>query len=330
MGRYRVFQIVFFLSSVLLHGVEENVMVLGNPPTNEWETYFTGPLLSPSGTVLPVGHYDIEPYLFFTVTNGIYDEHWKAHKIPNFYSLTPNLYFDVGLTQKMDFAAFLPVTYNWTEGVSDFGVKDFTFFVNYQLWEEDTNKWFPGVKIGANLVVPIGKYQNFDPDKKLTDFRGYGAWGPSLEVVFYKLFHIKEQRFLSLTFNFVYSVYSDVRVRGLNAYGGGVNTKGVISPGDSITAGFAFEYSFTRYWAIAMDAIYLHNNKDTFAGRFGRVSAADSITIGLPSMEQFTLSPAIEYNFSKNLGLIAGIWFTVVGRNASRFQSGVVALNYFY
>jgi hypothetical protein len=49
-----------------------------------------------------------------------------------------------------------------------------------------------------------------------------------------------------------------------------------------------------------------------------------------PSNEQWSVAPAIEYNWSKNVGLIVGSWFSFAGRNSVRFISGVAALNIYF
>lgn len=321
--------LIFFPVVSSLWAVEENLLVPGVAPS-EWQTYFTGPLLAPGGTVLPVGHYDIEPYLFFRNINGMYDSHWTAHKMPNIYSIQPVLYFDVGLTQRMDFAAYVPAMYQWSQGQSDFGMNDIPFFLNFQLFREEATQWFPGVKLSFSGLIPAGKYQNLNPDKHLTDWRGNGSWGGDVALIFYKLVHIEKERFLSLNFNFNYAFFSSVHVHGFNAFGGGFGTKGRVRPGNNFTAGFSFEYSFSRYWAIANDLFYFHSNKDTFSGNLGCTTAGTLASSGQPSSEQITLSPAIEYNFNQHLGIIGGIWFTVIGRNAQRFQNAAIAFNYYY
>ncbi|MCB1827280.1 MAG: hypothetical protein KDH94_02560 [Coxiellaceae bacterium] len=55
--------------------------------------------------------------------------------------------------------------------------------------------------------------------------------------------------------------------------------------------------------------------------------------MGLPvpvsevSTNSFSIAPAIEYNFNGNLGIIAGVWFGVDGRNTPEFASYVFSLD---
>ncbi len=49
-----------------------------------------------------------------------------------------------------------------------------------------------------------------------------------------------------------------------------------------------------------------------------------------PSSEQWSLAPAIEYDWSTHFGVISGVWFTVAGRNAPAFANWVTAANFYF
>jgi len=49
-----------------------------------------------------------------------------------------------------------------------------------------------------------------------------------------------------------------------------------------------------------------------------------------PASRNLTFAPAVEYHFSPSLGLIAGVEFTVAGRNTGRIISPQVALGMFF
>ena len=88
----------------------------------------------------------------------------------------------------------------------------------------------------------------------------------------------------------------------------------------------AFEYTLTQNWALALDVLYVHNNHTRFSGHKGSTYGIPN-SVGGPSSEQFSLAPALEYNWSSNCGVIAGVWFSVAGRNTADFINGVVAIN---
>jgi hypothetical protein len=48
-----------------------------------------------------------------------------------------------------------------------------------------------------------------------------------------------------------------------------------------------------------------------------------------PSCIQVGLAPAIEYNFSDEVGLIAGSWFTILGRNSYQIVSAIASVTFF-
>ena len=76
----------------------------------------------------------------------------------------------------------------------------------------------------------------------------------------------------------------------------------------------------------ALDAVYNYAAKTTFAGDAGKDSTGLEALNGGPFNDNLSLAPAIEYNFTPDLGLLAGVWFSVWGRNSLDFVSGVVSV----
>ncbi|HEV7737507.1 MAG TPA: hypothetical protein VGO47_09080, partial [Chlamydiales bacterium] len=127
---------------------------------------------------------------------------------------------------------------------------------------------------------------------------------------------------------------------------GGFGTKGKIMPGNSFQSIVSFEYTLTQNWVLALDNVYMHTDATQFCGNPGTnapdvgvgvpssgtgVSVSVPVaTIGTPSSEQVSFAPAIEYNFSRNFGIIAGCWFTAWGRNSTEFRSAIINFDYTY
>jgi hypothetical protein len=287
------------------------------------EPWLTGPLIVPQGTVIPYGHVDIEPYLIFVANTGVYDRHWHAQKTPNFYSFNPQLFGYFGLTQWMDIGFIAQSFSNFSQGKSSSHFGDLDVGFDFQPYAADASTWFPGIKVAVREVFPTGKYQHMDPDKLGTDGSGLGAYGTIFEIVFYKLYHIKDLHYLSISLSYDYLLNTSVRLHGFNVYGGDLGTKGKVHPGSISTAIFSFEYTFNQNWVFALDNVYVHANKTRFQGKTME-------PVGRPSSEQFSFAPAIEYNFSKNFGIITGAWVTAFGRNSVRFRDGLFTFNYYY
>jgi hypothetical protein len=296
--------------------------------TEETSPWFTGPLLAPSSHNIPNGHYDIEPYLFFTTTTGSYNQNWHHRSSDhNFYSL--NFVFPgwIGLNSFMDFTIQPQMFYQFTQGQRSTQFGDLSFGFDIQLLSEEVGTWWPAVKIAFKATGPTGKYQNLDPKKLGTDGAGSGNWNPAVNLVFGRLFRVYDNHFLAPRLAFSYTVPTPTRVSNLNVYGGTEGTHGTAYPGNSFYTDFGVEYNMSHNWVFAMDVYYQHNNKNRFSGNTGITPFGIPAVVTSPSSESFSLAPAIEYNWSANIGLIGGVWFTVGGRNSSQFISGVLAFN---
>lgn len=285
--------------------------------------WFTGPLLAPSAVNVSPGHYVLEPYLFYFVNNGVYDEHWRAHSTPHFYSTQAQLLTVIGLTKSVELRLAPQAFYNTSQGAHYTNVGDFPVGFGFQLVRADVSDPWPSAKLILRASIPIGKYQHLNPDKNKTDAIGSGSWEPTVTLAFSKLFHTAPTHYLSSRLVFTYLLGTGVHVRGFNSYGGASDTRGTVHRGGVFSVDWSVEYNFSRHWAFACDLLYTHNNKNRFSGNPGGQNAVNFA----PSKEQFSLAPALEYNWTDNVGVIAGPWFTFLGRNNGRFIAGVIAVN---
>lgn len=301
------------------------------PAISEAESFpwFTGPLLTPAGHVIPNGHFNIEPYEFVTPIYGLYDPRWQSHSTPKFYNLQTLIITQIGMPCDLDFA-FTPVwSWNHVHGASHWVLGDMTFGFDYQLLNTRKGKWWPAIKLALRANLPIGKYQKLNPKSKRTDIGGSGSWEPGFGIVMSHLYWWGGNYFFAPRFNIQYTIPNSVHVKNLSVYGGGRHTRGTVYPGQSLLVLFGFEIALSQRWALANDIQYLHTGKTRFKGYKGAASGIPN-RIGAPSSEQWSLAPAIEYNWSDNYGIITGSWFTVAGRNTLEFASAVIAINIYH
>ena len=198
--------------------------------------------------------------------------------------------------------------------------------LDFQLYYDTPGTWAPAVKLALKANAPLGKYQKLNPNDKGTDAGGGGSWNPAVGLVFSRLFHYTGVHFLAARLALLYAVPNSVHVKGLNVYGGGRGTHGTVYPGPFFTADLGLEYTLAQKWALALDVFYVHENHTRFKGTKGETNGIPN-NMGGPSSEQISLAPAIEYNWNANYGVIAGVWFSVAGRNAEEFINGVIAIN---
>lgn len=296
-------------------------------PPDPW---FTGPLLTPTDTNVPPGHYDIEPYLFVTTRTGIYNKHWRSVNIPHFQTVnfSPDIF--IGSSKSTEVEITPQFIYQSTQGISSVGVGDIPVQLSFQIDQKNIQTYLPAIKLSFLATVPVGRYQHLNPLKLGTDMIGMGSWAPGVNLVLGELFHFKKFQFFTLRASFTAIFPNWVHVRGFHSYGGGYGTAGKVRIGTQYFNLIGIEYSFNRRWAFACDIQYLHTNKVSFSGTKGNYKDGSPAINKLPSSEQLSFAPAMEYNWNANVGIIVGCWFTAIGRNSINFRSGVAAFNVYY
>ncbi len=284
--------------------------------------WLTGPLLTPSGHVVPVGHYNIEPYFYATNIVGSYDRHWQAHSLPSAWKNNLQIPVQIGITDTIDFAFTPQGFYNYTRDAHTFNLGDLSLEIDYQLYKNETTTWTPALKLSLEETFPTGRYQRLNPAKRGTDAIGLGAYTTTVGLTFSALKHVIRKHYLSLRASASYSMAPPVHVTRLNSYGGDKTTKGKVRPGNSLATLVGLEFSLNHNWVLAFDAMNAYTNKTHFSGK-------TTAPVGSASSNQISFAPAIEYNFNQKAGLIAGVWFSAFGRNSSDFVSYVIAYNYY-
>lgn len=305
---------------ILTHLPEPGITSIESP-------WFTGPLLAPSAHTVPARHYDVETYVNFFSFTGAYEGNWHALSTPNFYSLNLYVLGQVGLTSFLDFTGALQGFYQFTEGERSVQFGDIPFGFDIQLLNETPQGWWPSMKLGLVASAPTGKYKNADPDKLGTDLVGSGNWRPGVNLVLGRLYQVAQNHFFGPRLAFNYTVPTPLHVSNINTYGGAEGTSGTVFPGNYFWVDFGAEYNFTQRWAFAIDLYYQHWNKNRFKGNTGFIEPTVPAVVTKAAAEQFSIAPALEYNWSSYIGIIGGVWFTVGGRNSSRFITGSLAFN---
>lgn len=297
--------------------------------SNQPTPWLTGPLIAPVGTVVPLGHFTIESYLYFTTNIGSYDSHWNFHSSEhNLFAFNPQIQCFFGLTPWMDINLIPQFSIDASSNQRGARFGDFALAFDFQPLSATATPYFPGIKLTFKETFPTGNYQKLNPDKLGTTQTGSGAYATTFQAVLYKVYHLGQgHHFLSTTYSLAYTLNSSVPVQGFNTYGGGAGVNGTVIPGNNTQAIISFEFALTQRWVLALDNVYSHTNRTKFFGdsTAANLQAANSVPA---SSEQFSFAPAIEYNFSSHFGIISGCWFTAWGRNSTRFVSGIINFVY--
>lgn len=293
------------------------------------EPWFTGPILAPAGKNIPKGHWNFEPYAFYTDNFGVYDNHRKIVKVPNTHTVNINPLIFYGITDLIDVQGSFPLFYNVKNGQRDYSIGDFSVLFGYQAVIGQEGTWTPDVRFTLSVNFPTGKYQNLNPGKQGVDGMGAGSYQTSLGLNFQKMVELSNSHYLRSRLTFAYTLTPSTNVQGFNVYGGGIATNGRLDPGDQFQTDFALEYQLTQNWVPVFEVNYTTRAKSKFTGMSGFNPNGTLAMVGHGKIDQLSFAPALEYNVSERLGIIGGVWFSALGRNANDFASGVVAVNYY-
>ncbi|MFC3908480.1 hypothetical protein ACFORL_05255 [Legionella dresdenensis] len=292
--------------------------------------WYTGPLLAPSGHTIPAGHTNLEVYGFFTDNEGIYNRHWKLTHAPMGSSIVGNPIFTHGISDSMDVQFSAPYAYNRFHGQNSHHMSDVSATLGYQLIEQKGRRLIPDLRVTIQEIIPTGKFEDLDPVNNGTDSTGIGSYQTAFNLNFQHLLPITDVHYLRTRLSLAYVYAADVSVYGYNSFGGAANTLGNVHPGDLQSIDIAGELSLTQHLVAVMEGFFAHRHRTRFSGYAGTNSAGQPAHIGQNPTDEITIAPALEWNFNSNVGLIAGVWKTLAGRDTSEFKSYVIAINAFW
>lgn len=295
------------------------------PPAHsmqERQPWLSGTLLSLGTDTTDPGIASITPATYFTTYTGIYDSHRKVRSAHNFYSVQFIAYSYFGITSFLDFGIAPGAYYQFTQGQQNADVADMPFGFDIQLWKEN-----PSVLLFLGAVVPFGKYNHFNPEKKETDFTGQGSWAPNAAVAIGHTFSFSPSCLFNPQFSMGYIIPTSVYVKGYNCYGGGNGTKGTVYPGNILWGNLGLQCSVTQHWTLTTDLYYQKSFASSFSGNLGEVSPGIPARVGYLPYDSLSLAPAVGYCWSDNMNIMAGVWFTLTGKNYVRFISGEISFN---
>ena len=284
---------------------------------NPW---YTGPLVTPSATMMPPGCGNVQPYLF---VNGSYAEFNKNRESKslknNQYSLEALATLFTGITKSVDFNITVSGQGIWQGSISSGGFNDISAVVGFLITPESL--YVPAMKFTLGETFPTGKYQDLNPSKKGLDASGEGSFQTQFGFAISKVIWWLYEHPLNTRFFISYNVPDHVEVHGVNAFGGDPKTVGHVSIGRTLTTDLGLEMSFNQNWVGALDVVYVSQSRTRFWGY-------TTTPVGSDYNDNLSLAPAIEYNWNENLGVIAGVQFSVYGRNSMNFAKGQFSVSY--
>ncbi len=292
------------------------------------DAWWTGPMLAPNATTVPPGHLLLEPYLYDVSTQGFYNSNGTRVSAPHengFGSLT---YINYGLANKFTVGMIPTFGYNQVSngpGSAGVGVGDLTVQAQYRLHLFQEGSWVPTTSVNVQETLPTGRYDRLG-DRPSNGF-GAGAYTTTISLYTQTFFWMPNGRILRFRFNVEPAFSRTVSVADVSVYGTAASFRGHAKPGSSILLNAAGEYSLTRHWVLALDAIYRHQGNTPVNG-YNLANPALPVLLNSGSSDAFGLAPAIEYNLNSKLGFLLGTRLFPWGRNTSYSITPAVAVNY--
>jgi len=291
---------------------------------NPW---YTGPLVTPSATMVAPGQSVIQPYIIFT------DNYQRFNRDRKAISLTSHLIqllalstFQFGLTDSVDLTITPSGTAQWQSSQSGGGFGDLPIAIGFLV--NPQSLYAPKVKFTIQESFPTGRYQHLSSNGLALSGLGSGSYQTKFGLAFGKILNWASKHPINSRLFLGYNIPTPVSVKGFNVYGGGFGTKGKVKPGNTFTADLGLEVSLTQKWVAAMDFAYVASNRTKFHGNLGTLGDGTSASVGGSSSDNLSLAPAIEYNWNDSFGAVAGVQFSVYGRNSFNFVSGQFSVYY--
>jgi len=289
------------------------------------EAWWTGPLLASGAATLPKGRVLIEPYLYDAKPYGVIDAKGRRRGAPGADNWGSQTYLLYGVTDSVTAGLIPRFGYRRTGAGSSSGVQlgDLTLQGQVRLTQYREGGRMPTLSLLLQETLPVGRHDRLD--SRPHDGFGSGAYATTVGLNSQTYFWTPNGRILRTRLNLAYTRSNDAKVRGASVYGTPTGFTGRARPGDSFTVDLAFEYSITRRWVAALDLAYQRDAATRVSGLDG---AGQAFTRRAPVSQALILAPAIEYNVSPVLGVIAGARIIPAGRNTTASVTPVIAINY--
>lgn len=277
-------------------------------------------MLAPSAGTLPRGHVLVEPYVYDVVQYGAYNTKGAMQPAPHSNGYGSLTYIIYGLADRVSVGVIPTFGFNTVSGgLSSSGVRvgDLAVLAQYRLAQFHSGSWIPTTSVSVEESLPTGKYDRLGD--RPTDGFGSGSYTTTVSLYTQTYFWMANRRILRFRLNASEAFSSSVPVNGVSVYGTGSDFRGYAKPGNTFTLDLAQEYSITRNWVVALDAVYHHSANTRVVG--------NGLLANSGASQVYYLAPALEYNWSANDGILFGVRTVPGALNNSATLTPAIAIN---
>lgn len=309
------------LSMLALAGAARGQEAPPNAAPNQW---FTGSLEAPSPALPKAGMLAIEPYFVLQSNTGVYGDNGGHHSATDNTSTAETLLvIKYAITDNLTFEALPTLSHAWASHSAPSGVSfgDLPMELEYSVMKGNYKTGAPTVTLDLGVTAPTGEYDRLHNP---LDGVGGGAWLLKQAVVVQSLFDTWGNHPVRLrAWADVFEPLQDAALDGASVYGTAAGFHGRAAPGVSGQVGLGGGWAIDQRWVLALDMV------DTYGAPY-RLKGFDAtrtyVDLNGATQNGFALAPAVEYNWSANAGLIAGVEFTAAGRNTPSYVAPQLAI----
>lgn len=293
---------------------------------------FTGPLITPNPAGMPKGNAYVEPYLIRTDSDRFYDGEGRRHDSPDSSAWLMVLPIAYGLGERVTAQVNLSAARVEAEGARSRGFRagDTTAMVQYALQKSNEDGTRPAISVSLTQRYATGSYDRIGGNP--LNAQGDGVQRTSFGLGMQQVIWMPNERPLRWRAQLTASPSpARVALNDNSVYGTPDGFRGNYAPGSLLGVSAAAEYSFSSRWVGVFEVAASRQSDRRLSGYApGADGNAERVELRLPATRVVSLAPAVEYHFSPNVGLIAGVEFSVAGRNTGHYISPQIALGMFF
>jgi hypothetical protein len=292
-----------------------------NGAPNQW---WTGSLEAPSPALPKAGLLAVEPYLISQFSTGDYGADGVHQSVAHDTSTIESiLVVKYGMTKWLTVQALPSVSRTWNDQSSSTGVGfgDLPLELEYRVRNGNYKNGAPSVTFDLGVTVPTGSYDHLRSSLNGT---GQGAYLLKQGVVLQSLFDTWGNHPVRMRlYGAVYEPLDRPGITDASVYGTSAGFNGRVAPGVSGEVGIDAGWAVNRRWVLVLEVL------QNYAGgyRLNGIDRAGKLVQTRGGNEATTaLAPAVEYNISGDMGIIAGVEFSAAGRNTPSYVAPQIAL----
>ena len=279
---------------------------------------WTGSLLAPSPASSRVGGVGMEMFFVDKRGYGSFDSGGGLHTASGPDQFRSSLSVTYGLTAQLSVQTAPAVYHARDAGIDYTGIGDVPLKLKYRFLEGRAGLFHPSFTTAWGVTLPTGDYQRLRSAKSGFGSGVYGGTGQlSMQSAFVAWDHPSRLRmWVTVT-----EPLTSVTVHDISSYGTAPGFVGRALPGATAQLGIGDEFALSQHWVVDLDLV------EDFSRSAHLHGAAVTGPLATTHGRSMSLAPAVEYNFSQQLGLIAGAEISMMGRNANALVIPQLALN---